>query len=282
MINDLLYLDNTLETLEKLINYKNILLDEIESLNNNVDLISNKIEFITNDLKNNKKYSSYVYHTAGGMLSYPGREELLNELNKKDNLNNLKNKNTTKLENKTKPKFIIKNVIIDELKYNIKLNVVNNLKDIPVALYYYEGDKVNSKGIYINVLDNNIIKVPFPEIVSSKETDRKHSIRCKFENKIECNNQRERMAKKHGGSVRVCNFAHSSDLMIKLGINARCPNSPQYGNPSTVKEDIKNINMADIKNLLLYGINDLALAAIWMNYNKIENIVINNLDNSMI
>ena len=222
---------------------------------------------------------NYVYHTTDGMLSYPGREiynkkPLINlELLKK--IDKYAGKNEKPVNEKSEKR---KNIVIEPFNYNIKLTNYQNITQAPESLFYYTGAE-NKEGIYIKLLNGVSVKVPFPEIIDSKrEFDRKHSIRCKYINKEECNLQRSKMAKIHSSLVRNCNFAHTNDPIIKIGYPARCPTIPQYGNPETIKTDIEKVTLSDIKNILLYGINDIICASIWLDKNNIKDICIDNLE----
>jgi hypothetical protein len=226
----------------------------------------------------------YVYHTSGGMLSYPGRELLLDILKKpkdveKDKLCSIDEIKDIK-DIKEKDKEVkIERSLIPELGYYLKLPIVNDLKSIPISMYYYKGDNANIPGIYMNILNNNIVRIPFPEILDSKrEYDRTHSIRCKYSKKEECDANRTKMAKYHNSSIRTCNFAHSGDKIIKIGYPSRCPSVPDFGNPQTMASDIKKVNMTDVKNMLMYGLSDIVSSVIWFDYNSIINTTLSTLE----
>ena len=84
---------------------------------------------------------------------------------------------------------------------------------------------------------------------------------------------------------KTCNFAHKGDYINKIGITARCPKLPDFGNPSSLTDDLYDMNIQDMKSILLYGINDSFLMSIWLDYNikykkinKHNMIILDNLD----
>lgn len=281
-------------------------------------LLSDCDEFIkevTEDLSVTPKKEEFVFHTAGGMLSYPGRETLSDLLRKKLNLqsdkdiqaknvrasdktkagadevkeatNELKVPNsntsnltyTSNLAGSSNITAVIERNSIPELGYSLKMPVVTDLKNIPVALYFYKGDKTNPPGVYMNILNGNIVRMPFPEIIDSKrEYDRTHSIRCKYNKKDDCDAQRIKMSKLYSSPVRVCNFAHAGDKIVKIGYPSRCPSVHDFGNPSTMQSDIKKVTLTDIQNTMLYGLNDLISAVVWLDYNVITGQTMSTLD----
>jgi hypothetical protein len=220
--------------------------------------------------------------------------------------NNLKNPSANNLKNNID--CSIKKITIPEIGYGMKFPVVTNINQIPPALYYLldEGSdcvvntgqeiksvksavqesktnaqsiKSNKSGIYINLGNSNYAKVPFPEIVdSTREHDRKHSIRCKYSTKKECDDQRYKMSKYHNTNIRTCNFAHAGDKIVKIGYPSRCPSVPNYGNPKTMSHDVKDINIDDTKHLLLYGLNDVISSMIWLEYKGQKNNIFDRLE----
>ena len=227
-------------------------------------------------------------------------------------VDNLKNLSTNNLKNNTDNS--IKKITIPEIGYGMKFPVVTNINQIPPALYYLldEGSdcavnigqesksiksagqeskplksagqesksiKSNKSGIYINLGNSNYAKIPFPEIVdSTREHDRKHSIRCKYSTKKECDDQRYKMSKYHNTNIRTCNFAHAGDKIVKIGYPSRCPSVPNYGNPKTMSHDVKDIAIDDTKHLLLYGLNDLISSMIWLEYKGQKNNIFDRLE----
>jgi hypothetical protein len=237
------------------------------------------IEEIEDDLSEKRKKENFVYKTANGMLSYPGRDFV-------DNV---------------KQSPIIKEQLTDKLitigNIQMKFPVVNNLKKIPPMFYYYYPDndvtktsatdknsnnKVNNvdqEGLYCCIGSNIYVQIPFPVIIdSSKDLNRDYSIKCKYRTRAICTEQREKMAMYHNSIVRKCNFAHEGEHLNKIGYSTRCAIIPNIGNPETLDSDLKSVGLDSIKNILLYGLNDVAIASLWFDKNKVKKLTLNNLD----
>ncbi len=170
---------------------------------------------------------------------------------------------------------------------NISTNKRNNTAITTVTTSKQNTVKHNTKtekvrsGVYINLGNGNYARIPFPEIIDSKkEYDRKHSIRCKYSTKKECDEQRYKMSRFHNTQIRICNFAHEGDAIIKIGYPSRCPAIPNFGNPSTISSDIKNINMSDAKNLLMYGLSDIINSIIWFDYTAQKDNIFDKLESA--
>lgn len=252
----------------------NTLKSHVKSLETLLIDCSNFTEEIEDDITCAPKTDEFVFQTKNGMLGYPGKEFIAKILKK--------NAATAPVANQApavqalahvrapEPKKEEK-ILIQEIGYSLKITTVANIETIPPAIHYYKntglGDKYPS-GFYMRMPNNTIVRVPVPEVVDSKkEYDRKHSIRCKHHSKDECDSQRQKMAKIYNSTVRSCNFAHKGDKLVKIGYTSRCPSVPSFGNPHTMSQDIKYINLDDIKNVLMYGLSDLFTAAIWLDYN---------------
>jgi hypothetical protein len=264
--------------------FLHILKAQVSSLETLITDCSDFIDEVKQDLSVETKPENFIFLTKHGMLSYPGRDTINKVPNKNDILNEFKNKQTSKETNK----ISIERVLIPEYGYYLKLPVVNNINQIPPAMYYVKPNvnknsdqkNVTKPGIYINI-NGNYARIPFPEISDSKkEYDRKHSIRCKYATKQECDLQRSKMAGMYNSNIRTCNFAHKGDSIIKIGYPSRCPSVPNFGNPSTIAKDIKAVNVSDIKNMLLYGLNDIIASAIWLDYNLNKGNIYDDLDNA--
>ena len=268
--------DHTIKTIDtgyEIIKNGRYFLDKIKyyenTLKSTIDECQTFIEDVKNDLSQPKKKEPYVYLTTGGMLSYPGRD-IISEIDISRGKKQISDINISKKKKHTSEK-----VHINELKHDIKINIVENLQDIPPAIYYVK----DNEGFYINLGNNNYAKIPFPDIVDySKEHDKKMTISCKYFNKSDCDNQRLRMSKLYGTQLRSCNFAHKNERLIKIGYHARCPSVPNFGNPATINIDIKKINNTDLNNLLLYGLNDLFCAIMYLDFIKQKNTTLGDLD----
>jgi hypothetical protein len=226
------------------------------------------INDVVDDLSQTPKKEDFVFHTKNGMLSYLGRDFIVK---KPDNAN------------KNKPPAMpiqliqVERVLLNEVGYYMKLPCITDIKRIPPMFYYFKGNDEQKylPGVYCCLIPNVFIKVPFPEIVdSTKEYSRDHSIKCKYKTRNLCDDQRSKMARLHNSQVRVCNFAHEGEELVKIGYPARCSTIPNFGNPSTLTHDIKIIELSDIKNILLYGMSDIITSAIWLDYVKTNTITV--------
>jgi len=223
------------------------------------------IEEVEDDLGVEPPNEDFVYATSKGMVSYPGRDYIPKE---------------------KPPMIVVKPAIITrklitELGYYMKLQTVRDLKDIQPMFSYYDNplDKVNAPGMYCTILPGVHIKVPFPTIVdSTKEYARGRSIRCKYVTKILCDDQRQKMAKYHNSPVRICNFAHVGDKITKIGYASRCSSVPRFGDSKNLTSDIKSVTLADIKNVILYGLNDMVASMVWLDYHKCNNTIFKNVE----
>jgi len=268
--------DHTKDTLTKsnnLLTNGEQLLDTLKSNLKSIETVLSNCDIFVREVEDNlafpRKSDDYVFHTKNGMLAYPGKEYITR---------------STKTEKKTikikKQEPERKKIQITELGYELEMPIITDLNKLPDSIYYYDNSKnpQYKSGLYIK-LNQNCIKIPFPEVVDSKkEFDRKHSIRCKYHTKQECDMQRQKMASLHNSTVRICNFAHESDQIIKIGYQSRCPSVPNFGNPATMPNDIKNITVPDIKNLLLYGLSDLGAALVWLDFTKSKGKTLDSLE----
>ena len=258
--------DYTSETISKGKELKNkgynllsLLKSHINGLETMLSNCSAFVAEIEEDLNCEPKNDDYVYQTKNGMLGYPGKEFIKKIIELKES-----QKKTATI----KPlKEDVQKILIPDIGYHLKVPVVADVKDIPHAFYYCK----NLNGLYMRLPNNNIVKIPFPEVVDSrKEYDRKHSIRCKYHSKQECDIQRKKMARSYNSTLRICNFGHDGDKIIKIGFPARCPSVPNFGNPTTMSTDIKNVTEDDVKNLLLYGLSDFISGVVWLDHSGVK------------
>ncbi len=223
----------------------------LQNYNQILSTIQKQAEKIHNIIENCKKFTyelendidtprseEYVYQTKSFMLNYKSTDEIsqIKEISQK--INELP-------------------VRVEPLGYLMTLPIIKSLKDLhhQHSIYYCE----ETKSVWMVLPGSNLMKIPFPDIIDSVKTNEKiNSIRCRYQTKALCSNS------KHWS----CSYAHSGEKMIKLGYPIRCPSVPNFGNPATIREDIRNIKMTDIKSLLMYGLNDVMIAAIWLNYNN--------------
>jgi hypothetical protein len=225
-------------------------------------------DFITEveeDLSVDAPSEDFVYATNKGMVSYSGRDYIPRE---------------KPMTMAIKPITTMRK-LIPEIGYYIKLNTVRDLNEIQPMFSYYNNpqDKINPPGMYCTVIPGVHVKVPFATIVdSTKEYSRGRSIRCKYITKALCDDQRSKMAKYHNSQLRTCNFAHVGDEITKIGYASRCSSVPRFGDSKHLTNDIKSVNISDIKNIMLYGLNDMLAIMIWMDCNKYNDTVFINVE----
>jgi len=235
-----------------------VILNTLKHHTNSLEIILNECNEFMKDVIDDLSYpqppEDFVFSTSKGMLSYVGREYL-----------------EDKLEERKEKVSIPEKILIPEIGYYMNLNSVDDITKIPPMFYYYNNvnDKVNTPGIYCCVIPDVYVKIPFPDIIdSTKEYSRVRSIKCKYLDSKKCNEQCNRLANAYNSQLRTCNFAHKGEKIVKIGYSSRCSIIPRFGNPSTLIADIKAIGLGEIKNILLYGLNDLISSAIWFDCNS--------------
>lgn len=244
-----------------------ILKTHTKSIKSIIDDCDEFVDEIEKELSFPQPEEDFVYNTTNGMLSYKEKDHIISS-----------KKNT---KEQTQPIIHKQRMPFQVINYQMEMPVVNNLKDIPMMFAYYNNtnDKQNQPGVYCCIYDGVYVRVPFPEIVdTTRNYSRVGSIRCKYETQDLCKEQRMKMAKYHDSDLRSCNFAHKGDKLVKMGYASRCPLVPRFGDPATITNDIKHVTKNDIRSLLLYSINDAALASIWYSYHGEKNEIITNLD----
>ena len=194
-----------------------------------------------------------------------------------------------KEEKQKKEKISIKNnkskIFIKEIGYEINIEKIENLSDIKSMFYWYDGDEKHDPGIYCSPYFNTYIKVPFPKIIDiNKEVNKSSTVCCKYITKEDCNKQKNKYDTKYYNE-KSCQYVHKGETITKIGITARCQKLPDFGNPSSLTDDLYDINLQDMKSILLYGINDTFLMSIWIDYNikykkinKHHTIILDKLD----
>jgi hypothetical protein len=226
------------------------------------------MEDVSKDLAVEPHKEDFVYSTFKGMLSYKGRDFIPKK---------------KVIKEKQVPPVATPNIermLIPEIGYYINVQKVDKLTDIPSVFTWYDNpkDTENPPGLYCTIIPNVHVRVPFPAVVdSTKEYGRGRSIRCKYATNILCDDQRSKMAMYHKSQVRTCNFAHTGDDIVKVGYPSRCTKA-NFGNSDSLTKDIRLVKILDIKNILLYGLNDIMASIIWLDYNQIENTVFNNIE----
>jgi hypothetical protein len=167
----------------------------------------------------------------------------------------------------------------NDIGFECKIPIINKLNEMPSALYWYDGDKQNPKGVYICVSRKFYVQVPFPNVVNgTKDFNRTCSIKCKYNTEKECFAARRGLSNRLDSKPRECTFAHSGDKYIKIGSLFRCPNMPRFGSHSSLKDDLENLPDCDIKVLLMYSLSDVLLSSLWFQKQKNKNITFTNID----
>jgi hypothetical protein len=205
------------------------------------------LEDVKNDLYSEQKKENYIYKTHKGMLSFPGRDKLKKKLDPSPLVETISNY-----------------ININGIKLNIP--IAKELKEMAPMFYNYRGD------MYCCVVPGVYAKAPWPEILDiTKETNRDNTVKCKYNTRDICSEQRKKLAFSHNSIMRKCNFAHEGERINKVGNSFRC-HIPNIGNLNTIINDLSKINIYDAKHLLMYGLNDLAIAALWFHINKTKKV----------
>ncbi len=150
--------------------------------------------------------------------------------------------------------------------YNSNLTMLHvNELAFEESFRYYNG------GVYFCLGHRNYAKVPYVNIIDNKTTNKARSIRCRFGSKELC--------KRSGYSNRQeCFFAHDGETMIKVGYPGRCGQIVDFGNPSSFNFGVSKIGISDIRTMLMYGLNDLFVVMLWLEYHGIKNKIFENLE----
>ena len=249
---------DNIKTGKRLINYHNVLLTTLKSQIKSLETVlrdsTELLQDMTDDLMQESRSDDFVFLTTLGMLSYNGRS-----ITKEKHHIPLSLK-----ESSPPPKPIVHiRTLIPQVRYNLNVAHIDKLEEAKSMFYWH------NNSLYVRLLNDVYAAVPFPEIYdSAKNYERRCSVRCKYKTKAICDRQRSEVARVYNSPKRICNFAHIGEKMVKIGYSSRCPSRPNYGNPATIAEDSKLITIDDIKSMLLYGLNDLIIAAIWLDYKK--------------
>lgn len=186
-------------------------------------------------------------------------------------------------KNNTVP--ILENIDIEALETTelspnkLNLPVISNLKDIPQMFYWYTGDSVYKKGVYTCMAPGFVVKVPFPNVVSTSSTNFKiNSTPCQYETKEACMAKKKRISEIHNSEVRGCSYVHRKERFEKIGPIYRCT-VDTLGCHETLDKDMDYTTISDIKRILMYSLSDSLLSTLWyQNRFKDGNIVLNNID----
>lgn len=155
------------------------------------------------------------------------------------------------------------------------LKEVSSLDDLQSAIAWYVGDKTHRSGIYIRLLENMFVRIPFPDVIDGAHNfARTKTIKCKYETEDKCLENRRFLANKFKTELRECLFAHHGEPYTKVGTNFRCPALPRIGNHANLKSDIDAIKANDIKPLLMYALSDLLTCVIWHDFHHSDDKII--------
>lgn len=132
-----------------------------------------------------------------------------------------------------------------------KLPKINSLSKIPPAFYFYDGDSMHERGVYICLSPGIVVHIPDVRVVP--EACKHRTAACK--DGLECRNYE-------------CTFAHPGTPYMKLGIMSRCPGNPTFGDRSSYGSDINSLTENDARMLMLYSLTDLFPIVSWLQKNK--------------
>jgi hypothetical protein len=169
---------------------------------------------------------------------------------------------------------------IDEADFEdtpLNLPLINDLKQIPPALHWYNGDRYRPKGVYICLCKGFIMRIPFPSTVDGKDTKEK-SLRCKYGSVLDCKQKKDHAADVYQTDPRPCTYVHKKERFVKIGSIYRCENVT-FGDTATLSFDMQSVDAFSIKHMLMYSLSDDLLAAIWyQNYFKDGDLILTHLD----
>jgi hypothetical protein len=131
-----------------------------------------------------------------------------------------------------------------------RLPKIRDINNIPPMFYYFEGDALHKRGVYFSPSPGIFVEVPHIKVIPENISNSKHrTAPCK--GGLECPNHE-------------CTYAHPGTPYMKVGISARCPKHPGFGDKDNYASDIKQIYETDARLLLLYSITDLFPLVAWM------------------
>jgi hypothetical protein len=203
----------------------------------------------------------------------------------KDSMTTAVNIHKLKESNRKKALENIQNVditILDSCNISpnkITVPVIKHLKSMTPMFYWYHGDKVYKKGIYICLSEGVYIKVPFPSTVVKDDDNYKiNSVPCKYETKDLCTAHKKKISEIYNSEIRTCNFVHKNEKFSKLSAVYKC-SKESLGNHETIIEDLNSTNINDIKRILMYALSDTLLSTIWFqNKSNKKEVVLQNIE----
>lgn len=210
--------------------------DVISSLNTVIENLSKCKENLENYTKNiihikTCKTNKFIKHGINGILINPSDERIETKQNP-----------TKLLESVINESKDIYNTNVNVYNCKINVNCIKKLMQIPSSVYYYNGDKLNQEGLYINIL-NNYFRLPQLEYSRTVKEDI-----CIYQVKELCI-----LNKKD-----YCNKLHVGDKIFKQ-----------------TQIDTRNLHFADVKKILSHAMNDFLICYIWLYKNGTKNIIHN-------
>lgn len=264
-------------------------ISDLELLEKNyfiLNQVNNKIEIL---LKNNKIICNNIYDVSKNFRQQSNKFHNINNNNRfiqpvigdSNELSKeyFKNMSLKIIKDREKNKIKIFKTIELVPNFSITLPVINNLKELKPSFVWYIGNSRNKEGIYMS-LGKVLIQVPFPDLISKNSPNFKyHSMPCKNHTVDECRRKLEEIARIKKTEIRTCTYAHIGENYYKIGSDFRAPLLPQFGSHDSLDQDLKNVQLFDIKNILMNATSDLLLIKLWADHNKnLGNIVFDNLD----
>lgn len=127
---------------------------------------------------------------------------------------------------------------------------INNLISIPPMFYFFEGNDMFQRGVYACISSGVYVQVPFLRVTPENTDNSKHrTAACK--DGLECKNHE-------------CTFAHPGTTYMKLGITARCPGNPGFGDKDNIENDIDSLTEHDMRMMLMYSFSDIFPVMAWL------------------
>ena len=181
-------------------------------------------------------------------------------------------------EKPTKIKDVTDVINVNITPNKLQIPVVTDLKNIQPMFHWYEGDAQYPKGVYVCMSTGFYVKIALPETISTVDHNFKvNSIPCKYETRDACTKNKIKISEIYNSEIRECTYVHRNETFNKIGSFYKC-NIEGFGNHARLCEDLKIINIDDIKRILMYSLSDSLLSVIWyQNYNS-SPLVLGNID----
>jgi len=162
--------------------------------------------------------------------------------------------------------------VIGEYKYKcsnmeIMIPVIDSIPNIPPNIYYFQGDKMNKKGVYCRTSRNLIVKIPMMDVVSENADNSRQMT-------VKCNNGKD-------CGRFYCTYTHPGVPYNKIGYTRRCPSHPRFSNSSTLETDIDKVDYEDIRMCLMYFVTDMFAVNAWCQrpeHNVKKSMIVEDID----